>query len=446
MNRSTAGKSLKTKLDDLMDQSYELNDLPGLAAGLYIGRGSLPELSPLADPADSKAGSEADSARISDPGSNSKSRSSTGTGSESQLKAMNDAKGRTEESSASCFEYISTRGYRDFTMRSSCHAALLHHDDIFHCASVSKLFTSAAILMLINASDELSLNSRVAELLPDLPFADKRFRNIRLWNMLTHTSGLGDCSDYHWDNPQTGLNALRDYVYSDEVCMQPMLWLPQGSPASADNKFRYSNVAYEILGHIVSEYSQIISPIKLSYEEFISKYLLEPAGMTSSSMNTFARRDRNTGRLARPHVKAADNSIIPAGHYPYNRAHAPSSTLTSNVTDLLRWGRLHINSCKGRYESPVIFSKDFYNVIWREYATVPNNGEKMGLGWFMRKQKAGGLEYSLYGHEGTDDGFRASFWICPELELVSAVLSNISNAPVKKINKRLFALAAETIH
>ena len=67
----------------------------------------------------------------------------------------------------------------------------------------------------------------------------------------------------------------------------------------------------------------------------------------------------------------------------------------------------------------------------------------MGLGWFMRKQtvSAGdGIQhtYQLLGHEGTDDGFRASFWICPELDLVTVVLSNLSGAPVKRINKRLF--------
>ena len=52
--------------------------------------------------------------------------------------------------------------------------------------------------------------------------------------------------------------------------------------------------------------------------------------------------------------------------------------------------------------------------------------------------------YQLLGHEGTDDGFRASFWICPELDLVTVVLSNLSGAPVKKINKKLFNTIADS--
>ena len=85
-------------------------------------------------------------------------------------------------------------------------------------------------------------------------------------------------------------------------------------------------------------------------------------------------------------------------------------------------------------ETGALLSFDSYQHIHYEYATVPNNGEKMGLGWFMRRQKG----YQLYGHEGTDDGFRASFWICPELDLGIVVLSNLSGAPVKKLNKKLF--------
>ncbi len=62
----------------------------------------------------------------------------------------------------------------------------------------------------------------------------------------------------------------------------------------------------------------------------------------------------------------------------------------------------------------------------------------MGIGWFMREQNKGPQVYRLCGHEGTDDGFRASFWMCPDLDIVTVVLSNLSGAPVKRINKKLF--------
>ena len=399
---------------------------------------------------------------------------------------------------------IGVRGYRDYAARTP-----LEPDDIFHCASVSKLFTSSAIMLLVEAG-VLNLEDRLCDILPNLHIVDTRWKEIRLWNMLTHTSGLGDVEDYHWYDCETDANSLRRYVYeSEEVLARPMLWEPQMQPAhqidsaaaepSAENRFRYSNIAYEILGQIISEYSDLMTGDgsngpdnsgKLSYEDFVAEYLLKPAGMTSSTMKTYERvgltgepedgcaipahllsANSLPAHMAHPHEKKSDRSIGPVKYYPYTRQHAPSSTLTSNVRDLLLWGRAHLVSSRGesnRCESgsgkdrsgdrcsgecrscgTPLLRPETYRKIWQPYAVVPNNGEKMGLGWFMREQTVsiGGTRqpgsctprtYRLFGHEGTDDGFRASFWICPELDMVTVVLSNLSGAPVKRINKKLF--------
>ncbi|MBR0127251.1 MAG: beta-lactamase family protein, partial [Firmicutes bacterium] len=291
----------------------------------------------------------------------------------------------------------------------------------------------------------LSLHDKLTDILPDFEMADERFRDIELLHMLTHTSGIGDCEEYHWDKPRCDEAALADYVYSDEVTKQPMVWAP-------GTGFRYSNVAYEILGHITSTYSDRLPAQDgqrqagrvLCYEDLVQRYCFKPAGMTDSTMKTFERPE---GSLVTPHEKRPDRSIGRVEHFPYTRQHAPSSTFTSNVSDLLKWGRAHLggaskrpmkaaegsagaaDNSRGIFKDPGI-----YETIWKPYAEVPNNGERIGIGWFIRKQRG----YTLYGHEGSDDGFRASFWICPELDTVTVVLSNLSDAPVKKINKKLF--------
>lgn len=341
-------------------------------------------------------------------------------------------------------EFLGVRGFKDYAARTP-----LGEDDIFHCASVSKLFTSSAIMMLVE-NGVLDLSDRLCDLLPELRIADKRYKEIELWNMLTHTSGLGDVKDYHWYDFETDEDSLSRYVYkNEEVLAQPMLWDPQGRPQYADSRksrFKYSNVAYEILGQIISEYSAHMPGAegRLSYEDFVARYLFEPAGMTASTMKTFERPGApdfaSNERMAQPHDKRPDRSIGPVRYYPYTRQHAPSSTLTSNVRDLLRWGRAHLDSAVGK--GPLL-KPETYQLAWRPYATVPNNGEGMGLGWFMREQKVTSEDgitraYQLRGHEGTDDGFRASFWICPQLDMVTVVLSNLSRAPVKRINKKLF--------
>lgn len=339
-------------------------------------------------------------------------------------------------------------GVRDITTKDP-----LKTGDVFHCASVSKLFTSSAIMRLID-DGKLAYEDRLVDILPDLGFEDERAGEIRIWQMLSHTAGIGDVDDYRWEEALTSKEALAEYVYSDEVRRLPLLWEP------GKGGFRYSNIAYEILGNIVSVESG------LSYEDFVVHELMEPAAMASSTMKTFERigvkegekcplitgaiRERNAGTkiggskvkgatvcdgvpMALPHEKMEDRRIAPVEYYPYTRAHAPSSTLTSNLDDLLSWGEKHIEGFSGKGNGSLL-SDDAYTHIGYEYATVPNNGEKMGLGWFMREQKG----CRLYGHEGTDDGFRASLWICPEHEIAIVVLSNLSGAPVKKINKKLF--------
>ena len=361
----THTEDLSKKLEEFLYETWEYNDLPGLAVGVWRG-------------ADAKAGD---------------------------------------------LTFIGARGYSDYESRTP-----LRGYDIFHCASVSKLFTSTAIMKLVEAG-ALDLHDKLTDLLPDFAMADERYRDIELLHMLTHTSGLGDCADYHWDTPRCDDEALADYVYSDEVTDQPMVWEP-------GKGFRYSNVAYEILGHIAAKYSGALAGQTLCYENIISETCLMPAGMTDSTMKTYARAE---GSLVTPHERLQNRSISRVKHYPYTRQHAPSSTLTSNVSDLLKWGRAHLDGVAGRNATAdgtgVIYNDSaMYETVWKPYVEVPNNGEKMGIGWFMRKQ----LGHTLYGHEGSDDGFRSSFWICPELDMVTVVLSNLSEAPVKKINKKLF--------
>lgn len=300
-------------------------------------------------------------------------------------------------------------------------------EHIFHMASVSKLFTATGILQLC-AKGKLHLQDRLADVLPFVQIKDTRYEEIRVMHMLTHTSGMADVEDYHWDKPRTDEDALKEYALSAEVADSHMLWSPQ------EGKFRYSNMAYELLGLIIAERSG------MSYEAYMKQEILEPLEMRYSTFLTCERAngsldlaELSKAGMAMPHTKNSEKHIVLEEHYPYNREHGPSSTLTSNIFDLEKWAEAHLRNR--------IFSQQMYEEIWSGYTTVPNNGERMGLGWFMRNQNG----YDIYGHEGTDDGFRASFWICPRLDAHVSVVSNISRGAVKKINKKLFDLLIHSV-
>ncbi|MBQ3611181.1 MAG: beta-lactamase family protein, partial [Firmicutes bacterium] len=159
--------------------------------------------------------------------------------------------------------------------------------------------------------------------------------------------------------------------------------------------------------------------------------IFDPLGMSDTTF--FSEADLTD--IAMPHSKGRDRVIRLETTYPYTRQHTPSSTLKSTAADLLKWA--------GSLLQPAGFSD-----MWIPRIEVPDTGEQMGLGWFIRKQyvstethEAGENEKSIYtlvGHEGSDNGFRTSFWMSPELGIATVLLCNLTDAPLKKLNKKLF--------
>ncbi len=354
-------------LDDFLEKALVNYDLPGLAAGVRIG------------------------------------------------KAEGDERGWAGKPG---LIYCGAEGYKDYTTREP-----LHPEHIFHMASVTKLFVGTSILQLWERGS-LDLAGRLIDYLPWFEMKDQRYRDITIRQLLSHTSGMPDVEDYHWDKPETDEGALERYIRSREVRDPSLLWAPQ------EGRFSYSNIGYEILGVVISAVSGI------PFEEYVRVNIFEPLGMRDSTLLSFERgiyADKGPDdNLCTPHEKDREKNIVRSAYFPYNRAHGPSSTLTSNLHDLEKFGIAHLNRS--------LLKEETYNAAWEKQALIPNNGEHIGLSWFRREQN--GLV--LYGHEGTDDGFRASFWICPERELVITVCSNISGAPVKRIGKQIFDLITES--
>jgi CubicO group peptidase (beta-lactamase class C family) len=288
----------------------------------------------------------------------------------------------------------------------------LHPEDIFHMASMAKLFTGTGIMQLWE-QNLLDLDAPVTRYLDWFQMKDPAARELTIRQLLTHTSGMPDVTDYHWDEPQSDPQALENYVRSSELLNARLLW-----PA-AEKKFSYSNIGYDILGLVIAKVSG------MTFEEYMTDRIFRPLDMNDS---TFFTPDRDMGAICAPHEKDRDNHTVPMKHYPYNRIHAPSSTLTSNLYDAGKWAAAHLNQ--------KLLKPETYKLVWQPFATVPNNGEEICLSWFCREQNG----YRLYGHEGADVGFRSSFWICPELDVYTVVCSNLSNAPLKKISKQIFDL------
>ena len=315
--------------------------------------------------------------------------------------------------------FTGARGYRNYLTKDP-----IDKDDVYHCASASKMMTAMGIMKLVDEK-KIDLNDRLVDLLPYWEMEDERCQRIKLYQLLCHTSGMHDVPvedwEEKWSEKVVDPGSIKRYVTSDEVIKGRMLCEP------GTGGFIYSSIGYELLGAVIEETSGKL------FNEFIKENCFLPAGMDNTTVLTIEGTDGSLEledidklRMAMPHERDENRNFIMAKYYPYSRQHAPSSTLTTNVADMLKWGRFNLDR--------KAFSDETYDKMWQGYATVPNNGEKMGLGWFMREQDG----HHLIGHEGTDIGFRASFWMCPKLDMTIAVLSNVSAAPVKRINKAAF--------
>ncbi len=310
------------------------------------------------------------------------------------------------------FIYRKALGYSDFDAKKP-----LELSDVFHCASVAKLFTLTAIMQFAE-DGRLDLDGRVKDVIREFKINDVRADDITIRDLLQHTSGIGMVCDLRWDRPETDEDALRRYVLSDEIKKRKLLSAP------SQKCFHYSDAGYDILGAVVAEIAGC------NFEEYIDRYIFEPAGMKDSSFLTFARSDRDD--LVKPHTKDETKHIVYERYYPYNRIHAPSSTLTSNIYDLERFARLHIDGSLGK--ETALLKKETYCNMWRPVAKSLNQGEYMGTGWFIYERNG----YTYYGHNGGDDGFSSAFWICPDEDFYFIALTNTRQAEMRKICRQVF--------
>nr|WP_255682805.1 serine hydrolase domain-containing protein [Dyella sp. 2HG41-7] len=143
------------------------------------------------------------------------------------------------------------------------------HQTKFHIGSIDKMFTAVAIAQLVEAG-KLSWNDTLAKLVPDYP--DQAIaKKITVWQLLHHTSGLGDfLVPEFFEHSERYVNPA-DYV--GFIARQPVLSEP-------GKQLNYSNAGYMLLGRIIENVSGE------SYFDYIQRHVFEPAHMVSSGFDS----------------------------------------------------------------------------------------------------------------------------------------------------------------
>jgi CubicO group peptidase (beta-lactamase class C family) len=268
---------------------------------------------------------------------------------------------------------------------------------VFHLASVTKTFVATAVMQLVERG-LISLDAPTVTYLPYFRLADARSKEITIRHILTHTSGLPDVENYGWDRPEYDDGALERYVRSLSTVTL------QSAPGAT---YAYSNLAFEVLGDVIAKVS------RMPFEDYVQKEILEPLQMKSSTLlyDGVARRTWAAG-----HTGPARGAMTVIPHYPYNRAHAPSSTLHSNVADMSRWMLAMLNG--GELDGRRILRQASLDEMWMP--TVEAREGRIGLAWLTVSVQG----EDLIWHGGGDTGFRARLMLLPARRSGVIVLAN----------------------
>lgn len=191
----------------------------------------------------------------------------------------------------------------------------VNNSTVFRLASVTKQFTAASVLLLIEQK-KLSLSDKLAKFYPDFP----RGKEITILNLLNHTSGIKDYTDgLLWDLSPKG--------WPTPELAKRLAGIGFDFPPGTH--WHYSNSGYFLLGQIIEKVSG------KSFAEFTSANLFKPLGMMDTAVDD--ESDIVPFRAAGySKSKEAPSGFSNAPFIPMSVVYAAGAT-HSTVSDMAKW-------------------------------------------------------------------------------------------------------------
>jgi D-alanyl-D-alanine carboxypeptidase len=269
-------------------------------------------------------------------------------------------------------------------------------DARFRIGSVTKSFTAAAILQLVERG-KISLDAP-ATTYYKLPVA---WSGVTVRQLLSHSSGVPSYTDL---DGFFGRESRLDHTPDELVGLtaQKQLDFPPGS------KFSYDNSGYIILGAIIERVSG------LTYADYVTQHLLVPLGMSSTGYDVdgVVLSKRASG------YEAGGGTLRNASFISMTVPYAAGG-LYSSVDDLNRW-------CKALATDAVLSKAS-------ELAMFTDQGHGYGFGWFVEPR----TRHPHIYHGGEINGFVSRVDMYPADKLTVVVLANYQEAPVNLVTDDL---------
>jgi CubicO group peptidase (beta-lactamase class C family) len=256
-------------------------------------------------------------------------------------------------------------------------------DIVFDAASLTKVVATTPAVMLLVESGKISLDAPLATYLPECSGNGKDAMLVR--HLLTHTSGLA-----------AGIPAKPEWRGADTALTLACAQMPTNPPGTL---FRYSDINFILLGHLVARVSG------MPLDSFVAEKIFAPLGMNDTTylplQKINSRRIAPTNTLIESDITRTLQGDV---HDPTARRMggvAGHAGLFTTVADLARFARMMLG--EGELNGVRVLQRDSVRQMRsvQSPAAVP---ERRGIGWDIdtsfSRPRGSVFPIGSFGHTG----------------------------------------------
>ena len=267
-------------------------------------------------------------------------------------------------------------------------------DTIYRLASISKPMTATGLMVLVDRG-KIDLDAPANRYLPGSKLAAR----IGLADAMTvrrlanHTSGLPLHYNFFYDGhkPTPVDETIRRYGFAAT------------EPGKA---WKYSNLAYGLLGHI----TEVVSGTP--WGTFMEREVYDPAGMSRTSDRVRPGRE---AEAAVPYSMDASGRFVAVGDYDFD--HPGASAVWSSANDLARFARMHMNS--GEIDGARVLSERSTRAM-QEPTGSRSSDAATGVSWLVTTDRG----HRCLSHTGGMPGVSTALKLYPDDKAAVVVLIN----------------------
>jgi D-alanyl-D-alanine carboxypeptidase len=245
-------------------------------------------------------------------------------------------------------------------------------DTVFPLASVTKQFTAAAIMLLVE-DGRIGLDDRIGECVPGLP---ESWNGITVRHLLTHTSGIKD----YLNTNELHLPSQSCEDFTPGEIVSAVAKLPLNFPPG--ERWSYSNTGYVLLGMIIQKVTG------KSFGEFLSQRIFTPLSMTRT-------RRRSLIDLIPDRADTYDFGEGGLRHAIYLNPTLwdnPDGGIVSTVVDMAKWD--------AALSTERILKRSSLELMWSPAKLSGGDTTTYGFGWQIWTLRGHRLIYHGGGRPG----------------------------------------------